>query len=172
MDKNALKFTQPILIQSYSDKFDLLTRIYNSPVQAGSVLVADKKVQALSPVTQKKYCSGTGKAMHAMQYSKPETYSVVQDLSQHMHEATKDHYKAMLHVLKYSADMANQGLVLKPNRKWDGSQNHEHIISGTWTWTMPRSLKTGAASQDTWCTLREHQLCSKAAQRRQCNFHY
>jgi hypothetical protein len=70
---------------------------------------------------QKKYSSGTGKAIHAIQYLKPETYNAVQDLSQHMHEATNNHYKAMLRVLKYSVDMANQGLVLKPNRKWDGS---------------------------------------------------
>jgi hypothetical protein len=70
---------------------------------------------------QKKYCSGTGKAMHAMQYSKPEMYNAVQDLSRHIHEAMQDHYKAMLRVLKYSLDTAEQGLELKPNRKWDGS---------------------------------------------------
>ncbi len=59
--------------------------------------------------------------MHAMQYSNLETHNAVQDLSHHMHEATQDHYKAMLCVLKYSLDTAEQGLALKPNRKWDGS---------------------------------------------------
>ncbi len=39
-----------------------------------------------------------------------------------MHEATQEHYKAMLHVLKYSVDTVEQGLVLEPNKKWDGSQ--------------------------------------------------
>jgi hypothetical protein len=68
--------------------------------------------------------------MHAMQYSKPEMYNAVQDLSRHMHEATQAHYKAMLHVLKYSVDTVEQGLVLKPNRKWDGSRNHKFVISG------------------------------------------
>jgi hypothetical protein len=57
-------------------------------------------------------------------------YNVVQDLTRHMHVATKDHYKAMAIVLKYSVDTVNQGLVLKPNRKWNGSQNQEFIISG------------------------------------------
>jgi hypothetical protein len=75
--------------------------------------VAGKKVEALSPAMQKKYYSGTGNAMHAMQYLKPETYRAVRYLSQHMHEATKDHYKAMLCVLKYSVDTTNQGLVIK-----------------------------------------------------------
>jgi hypothetical protein len=79
---------------------------------------------------QKKYCSGTGKAMYAMQYSKPETYNAVQDLSCHMHKAAQDHFKAMLCVLKYSLDTVEQGLVPKPNRKWDGRQSHEFVISG------------------------------------------
>ncbi len=118
---NSLKFTQPVLIQSYSDKFEMPTRIYKTPAQVGSVLVAGKKVEALNPAMQKKYRSGTGKAMYAMQYSKPEMYNAVQDLSRHIHEISKDHFKAMLRVLKYSVDGVNQGLVLKHNRKWDGS---------------------------------------------------
>ena len=64
---NSLKTIQRVLIQSYSDKFELPTRIYNTPLQAGSVLVAGEKPKALSPAMQKKYCSGTGMAMHAMQ---------------------------------------------------------------------------------------------------------
>jgi hypothetical protein len=94
------------------------------------LLVAGKKEEALSPVMQKKFCSGTKKAMHAMQYSKPETYNAVQDLSHHMHKAMQDHFKAMLHILKYSLDTVEQGLVLKLNRKWDGSQSHKFVISG------------------------------------------
>jgi hypothetical protein len=47
-----------------------------------------------------------------------------------MHKATQDHYNAMLHVPKYSLDSIDQGLVLKPNRKWEGSQSHKFVISG------------------------------------------
>jgi hypothetical protein len=119
--KNSLKFTQPVLMQSYSDEFDLPKKSYRTPAPAGSVLVAGKKEEALSPAMQKKYHSGSGKTMHAMQYSKPEMYNAVQDPSCHMHKATQDHYKAMLRVLKYSLDTAEQGLVIKPNRKWEGS---------------------------------------------------
>ncbi len=79
---------------------------------------------------QKKYCSGTGKAMHAMQYSKPEMYNAMQDLSCYMHKANQDHYRAMLHVLKYSLDYGNQGLDIKPNIKWDSSCSHKFDISG------------------------------------------
>jgi hypothetical protein len=100
MTKNLLKFAQPVLMKSYNDKFELPKKSYRTPALAGSVLVAGKKEEALSPAMQKKYCSGTGKAMHAMQLSKPETYNAVQDLSCHMHKATQDHYKAMLCILK------------------------------------------------------------------------
>ncbi len=117
--KNSLKFTQPVLMQSYNDKFELPKKSYRTPAPAGLILVAGKK-EALSPVMQKKACFGTGKAMHAMQDSKTETYNAVQDLSHNMHEATQDHFKAMSRVLKYSLDTVDQGLVLKPNRKWDG----------------------------------------------------
>ncbi len=91
------------------------------------MLIAGKNEETLSPAMQKKFCSGSGKAMHAMQYSKPGTYRAVQD---RMHKAMQDHFKAMLHVLKYSLDAVEQQLVLKPNRKWDGSQSHKFITSG------------------------------------------
>jgi hypothetical protein len=93
------------------------TRIYKAPAQTGSVLGAGKKSEALSPAMQTKYHSWTGKAMYAIQYSKPEMYNAVQDLLRHMHEAMKDHYKVMLCLLKYSVDIADQGLVLKSNRE-------------------------------------------------------
>jgi hypothetical protein len=127
---NLLKFTQPVLMQSYNDKFELPKNSYRKPASEGLVLVVGKKKEAPSPAMQKRYCSGTGKAMHAMQYSKPEMHNAVQDLSRHMHKATQDHYKAMLRVLKYNVDTVEQGLVLKPNRKQDGTQNHEFVISG------------------------------------------
>jgi hypothetical protein len=116
--------------KEYNDKFELLKKNYKTPAPAGLVLVAGKKEEALSPAMQKKYCSGKGKAMHAMQYSNPETYNAVQDLSCHMHEATQDHYKTMLLVLKYSLDYSDQGLVIKPNREWDDSRSHKFVIYG------------------------------------------
>jgi hypothetical protein len=95
----------------------------------GLVLVAGKKEEALSPAMQNFYFSGTGKTMHAMQYSKEEMYNAMQDLSCHMHEAMQDHFKAMLRILKYSLDTVEQGLVLKRNRKWDSSQSHQFVMS-------------------------------------------
>ncbi len=52
--KNKLKFTQPALMQRYNDKFELPKKSYKTPALAGSVLVAGKKEEALSPAMQKK----------------------------------------------------------------------------------------------------------------------
>jgi hypothetical protein len=57
-------------MQSYNDKFELPKRSYKTPALAGSVLVAGKNKEALSPAMQKKYRSGTVKAMHVMQCRK------------------------------------------------------------------------------------------------------
>jgi hypothetical protein len=65
--ENSLMFTQPQLLKSYSNEFKLPTRCHKTPAQAGSALVAGKKDEALSLAMQTKYCSGKGKAMHAMQ---------------------------------------------------------------------------------------------------------
>ncbi len=85
--KNLLKFTQLVLMQSYNDKFELPKKSYKT--SSGRIGISSRhKKEALSPAMQKKYCSGTGKVMHAMQYSKPKMYNAVRDLSFHMHKAT------------------------------------------------------------------------------------
>jgi hypothetical protein len=103
-------------------------------------LGAGKKEEALSLAMQKKFCSGTGKAMHAMQYSNPDTYNTVQDLSCQMHKATQDHFKAMLHILKHILYTVEEGLVLKPNRKL-GLQSKSQIC---YKWTLGLRLCQGA----------------------------
>jgi hypothetical protein len=37
---------------------------------------------------------------------------------------------AMLRLMKYVDDTIDRGLVLNPMQKWDGSKDHEFIISG------------------------------------------
>jgi hypothetical protein len=70
-DSDFVEVHSPVLMQSYNDKFKLLKKSYRTPAPEGLVLVAGKEEEALSPAMQKKFCSGTRNAMHAMQYSKP-----------------------------------------------------------------------------------------------------
>ncbi len=77
------------------------------------------------------YCSGVRKAMHMMQYSRPDTYNAVCDLVRHMTSATQVHIDTMLRLMKYIDDTRDRGLVLtNSTQKWDGSKDHEFIISG------------------------------------------
>jgi hypothetical protein len=47
--KNSLKFTQPVLIQSYNAGYKLPKKSYKTPAPAESLLVAGKTEDALSP---------------------------------------------------------------------------------------------------------------------------
>jgi len=80
----VLTFTQPILLQSYTDEFELPMKEYSTPAIPGSVLPAVENGKELPGARQTKYHSGIGKLMHMMQYSRPEIYNSVRDLARHM----------------------------------------------------------------------------------------
>jgi hypothetical protein len=82
------------------------------------------------PAKQMQYCSGVGKGMHMMQYSQPNTYNAVCNLARHMIVAMQVHFDAMSRIMKYLDDTNDRGLVLNPMWKWNGSKDHEFIISG------------------------------------------
>ncbi len=113
--RGSLKFTQPVLLQSFSDEFELPTRRYNTtPAVAGSVLIPGEESEWSAGAAATKYRSGVGKLMHMMQYSRPEIYNAVRDLSRHMTHPTQVHFDAMLRVMKYCVDTPDRGLTLKP----------------------------------------------------------
>ncbi len=130
-DGRELKLTQPVLLQSYTDEFELPACEFATPAVPGSVLKPVKNGKELSRSKQTKYRSGVGKLMHMMQYSRPEIYNSVRDLARHMTKAGEEHFEAMLRVMKYCACTADRGLVLKPDGIWDGNPDtFEFVISG------------------------------------------
>jgi hypothetical protein len=83
--KDAIQFTQNVLMQSYSDKFKLPKRSYNTPAQPGTVLIKPvENGEVLSREAQLILRSGIGKLMYHMQYSQPDIAQVVRDLARHM----------------------------------------------------------------------------------------
>jgi hypothetical protein len=114
------------------DEFDIKDlKIFNTLATHGTVL--KKPINGdvlLMPEKQNWYCSGVGKAMHMMQYSRPSTYNAVHDLARHMTSATQVHMDTMLRLMKYVNDTSDRGLVSNPMQKWDSSNDHEFIISG------------------------------------------
>ncbi len=55
------------------------------------------------------YRFGVGKAMHMMQYSRPDTYNAVCDLARHMTSATQVHMDAMVRLMKYMNSTRDRG---------------------------------------------------------------
>ena len=129
-DKYSLKFTQPVLLQSFEDEFDLPTRAAPTPARVGDVLTKSNEKDVLPPKSQTKYRCGVGKMMHVMQYSIPPIYNSVRDLARHMQQPGDKHMQAMLHCMKHCKDRPNRGLVLAPRRRWNGEMDFEFIISG------------------------------------------
>jgi hypothetical protein len=105
-NEDSVKFTQPILLQSYEDEFDLnKTRQVFTPAEQGKVLMKCNKGTELGGKEQTKYRSGVGKLLHMMRWSRPEIYNTVRELSRFMTTGASDaHVKAMKRVMEYCVE--------------------------------------------------------------------
>jgi len=94
----TIKLTQPVLLQSFINEFDLPKEQDEpkTPAVTGEVLpVVQEDAPTLSKELQFMYRSGVGKLLHMMKWSRPEISNAVQELSRFMSKATKMHLKAM-----------------------------------------------------------------------------
>ena len=127
----GLRLTQPVLLQSYVDEFDLPDGpVPVTPAEPGSVLMKARANEAVDTKTQSVYRSGVGKLIHMMKWSRPDVLNAVRDLTRHMSVATLCHLKAMKRVMVYLTATPERGLTLKPNVQWDGSKEFEFTITG------------------------------------------
>jgi hypothetical protein len=119
-----LKLTQPVLLQSFEDEFELpnVARIPTTPAIPGEVLrSAGNETSLLHSDMQTKYQSGTGKLLHLMKWLRPDVLNSVRELSPFMTGVTLANLKAMYVVMTYCVKTKKRGLTLMPNKKWDGS---------------------------------------------------
>jgi hypothetical protein len=66
-----------------------------------------------------------------MRWSRPEIYNAVRELSRFMTNGASDaHMKAMKRVMEYCVETKEQGLVLKPDVKWNGDPEFKLVIRG------------------------------------------
>jgi len=127
----SIKVTQPVLLQSFVDEFDLPkgdTPV--TPAVPGDVLRRGEPKDYVPGQVVRKYRCGTGKLMHLTKWSRPEVMNAVRELSRYMSGALGSHVQAMYRVMKYCVGTPNRGLLLKPNARWDGDPNFEFVISG------------------------------------------
>ncbi len=126
-----------MLLQSYSDEFNLEKKCHNTPAIPGTVLknpVEDGKV--ISSKDQMIFRSGIWKLMYHMQYSHPDIVQAVRDLVRHMTCGDETHMQAMLRCMQYLKCTKDAGLLFKLTRKWDGTNQFQFKIKAGQTQIM------------------------------------
>jgi len=114
---NRMKLTQPVLVQSLEDEFEIPDKTpCNLPAPHGKELTSDG--EPLSDEEKKVYRSGVGKLLFLMRYSRPDILNAVRELSKWMSDgATIDHMKVMRQTMNYVIHTKNRGLCLQPDMR-------------------------------------------------------
>ena len=88
------KFTQPFLVKSFKDEFDMPNCITINPGDPGTALAKAEEDDKVSQKRTTYFRRGAGKMLHMMHWSRSEIYNVVRDLSC---GETKSTYSRLLH---------------------------------------------------------------------------
>ena len=81
-DDNSFKFTQPVILQSFKDRYDTKeTRTPATPAEPESVLAKVKPENKVGKELHTYYRNGVGKLLHMMRWSKPDVQNAVRDCS-------------------------------------------------------------------------------------------
>ena len=130
IDDGALKMTQHVLQQSYSDEFELPEATVDTPARTGNILTKGDPNLTVGAKLHSYFRSGVGKLLHHTRYTRPEISNAVRDAARHMQAPNDSHIKAMHRIMQYCRDTPDRGLVLRPDAKWDGSKDFKFRISG------------------------------------------
>ena len=114
-EERWIKLTQPVLLQSFKDEFELPTSLPNTPAEPGQILMPSDEENVLNSTDQRTYCKGVRKLLLMMHWSHPDILNPVRELSRFMTMATPGHLKAMYHIMVYCVHTENCGILLKPN---------------------------------------------------------
>jgi hypothetical protein len=97
LEEPSLRMTQPVLLQSFEDEFDLSQMGKPGlPAPAGSMLTkGDKTESEAIPLAQQAYRKGVGKLLLVTRWTRPGIMNSVRELSRFAGEALMAHMKAM-----------------------------------------------------------------------------
>jgi hypothetical protein len=128
--KGTLKFTQPVLLQSFKDEFG--TEGSDMPITPGVPMKALQLggKESVSGSRRTYYRSGVGKLMHLRRWSRPEMMNAVRDLSRYNTNGSEDHINAMHRAMRYAMSTPNRGLTLSPTGTWNGDPTYKFKIRG------------------------------------------
>jgi hypothetical protein len=122
-EDGSIKITQPVLIQSFEDEFDLKEygeEDCSTPAAPGQILVRGGEEGVMEPKWQRMYRKGVGKLLHLTRWSRPDIRNAVRELTKCNGVAKPAHYKAMIRVMRYCIQTKQIGWIIRPKRKWDG----------------------------------------------------
>jgi hypothetical protein len=119
-DKQWMKFTQPVILQSFKDEFELPTERFTTPAAPGTALQVVPDGKVIEPSRQSLYRKAVGKLLHVMRWSRPDILNATRETSRFMGGAVEAHNKALYRIMKYCVDTPERGLVLNPTGSWDG----------------------------------------------------
>ena len=130
--EDYVKFTQPVLLQSFEDEFGTETgRSTRTPAETGNVLRKGEDGSKMEYPKLNKFQKGVGKLLQMMRWSRPEMQNAVRDCSRFMTNGTSSsHVKAMHRVMDYCVSTPNRGIKLEPDVKFDGNPEFELVILG------------------------------------------
>jgi len=131
-EEGYMKLTQPVMIQSFSDEFELPEdgNSPRTPAEPGSVLSKGEERNLVKRDRQKFYRSGVGKLLHMMRWTRPEILNAVRETSKFMSGAVEGHVTAMKRIMLYCVGTPKRGLLLKPKGLWDGTKNFVFELEG------------------------------------------
>ena len=134
-DANGLgtaKFTQPVLVQKLADEYhvEVGAKPPTTPANAGLVLVKGDGSWPLDEKAITEYRSATATCMYMMRWSRPDIYNATRGQARHMSAPRYPHLKALEKLMRYIVATKERGLVLKPNRTWNGDVSHKFVIHG------------------------------------------
>ena len=130
--ERSIRFTQPIMLQSFKDEFNVMTaNMRVTPADPGTILAKAEEDQIVSKHEHTHYRAGVGKLLHMTRWSRPETQNAVRELSRHDSAPNEAHMKAMKRCMRYCVGTPKRGWFLKPNRQWNGKdKSFKFRISG------------------------------------------
>jgi hypothetical protein len=146
LDEPSLRMTQPVLLQSFEDEFDLTEMDKpGMPAPAGSVLSkVDKTKCEAVPLAQQAYRKVVSKKwLHMTRWTRPEIMNAVRELLRFAGGALMGHMKAMYRVMAYcGVSTLKREIKIKPNEKWNGSPEFEFTIGGRADSDYAKDLET------------------------------
>jgi hypothetical protein len=131
MGDGMIKMTQPVLLQSFVDEFEVSENCHvNLPAKAGQVLIKGKEEDIMSNQMMTKYRLGVGKLRYLATWSRLDILNTVREVSRHMKAPTEVHYQAMIQIMEYCMLTSKRGRRIEPKEKWDGSKGFEFVVLG------------------------------------------